>query len=200
MGNPTNNEYMMLKRLNFLRNTLNNHSTIQTTQYSREMANTIRDERILELWKSDQEKPSVYEIVQGMKQRRESEKATEKEFNSLLLQSKNKEDLTKDHLNKASIESDAKSVPDIAENAANNPKSVQWAQRPQLDFESSKIKAPKMSMTLQESINKNKFSYKKDAEFSVQPKTGHNKTREDIMRNLKDAKEDFYQDFHQEIS
>ena len=60
---PSNNEYMMLKRLNFLRNTLNSHHTKETTQFSREKANNIRDERILDLWKQDQEKPSVYEIV-----------------------------------------------------------------------------------------------------------------------------------------
>jgi len=61
--NASNNDYMMLKRLNFLRNTLNTHHTKQTTQLSREKANNIRDERILDLWKSDQEKPSVYEVV-----------------------------------------------------------------------------------------------------------------------------------------
>lgn len=54
---------MMLKRLNFLRNSLSSHNANQTTQYLRDKANKIRDERILELWKIDQEKPSVYELV-----------------------------------------------------------------------------------------------------------------------------------------
>jgi len=50
---PNNNDYIMLKRLNFLRNTLNSHHTKETTNFSREKANKIRDERILELWKQD---------------------------------------------------------------------------------------------------------------------------------------------------
>jgi hypothetical protein len=194
----SNNDYMMLKRLNFLRNTLNGHHTKQTTQFSREKANNIRDERILDLWKQDQEKPSVYEIVQSMKMRRESEKATETEFNSLLLQAKNKEELTKDHLNKTSIESmdGGKASPDNT-----NPKSVQWAQRPAIEYDHTKVKtAPKMNKTLHDKINKNKFSYKSDAEFSMQPKTGHSKVREDVVKNLKEAKEDFFYDFHTDIS
>jgi len=55
---------MMLKRLNFLRNSLENHNPRETTQYLRENALKRRDERILELWKNDLEKPSVYEMVQ----------------------------------------------------------------------------------------------------------------------------------------
>lgn len=87
----------------------------------------------------------MYEIVQGMKQRRESEKVTEKEFNSLLLQAKNKEELTKDYLSKPSVDQDVKSLPDPTE----NPKSVQWAHRPAIDLESNKVKtAPKFNMTL----------------------------------------------------
>jgi len=61
-----------------------------------------------------------------MKARRESEKITETEFNSLLLQSKNKDELTKDHLNKTSIDTiDEKhqQVPAIEE-GPHNPKSV----------------------------------------------------------------------------
>lgn len=54
---------MMLKRLNYLRNSLINHNAKESTFYNREIANKIKDERILELWKNDQEKPSVYEII-----------------------------------------------------------------------------------------------------------------------------------------
>ncbi len=61
------NDLMMLKRLNFLRNSLENHNPRETTQYLRENALKRRDERILELWKNDLEKPSVYEMVQQMK-------------------------------------------------------------------------------------------------------------------------------------
>ena len=64
---------MMLKRLNFLRNSLSSHNPRETTQYLRDHANKIRDERILELWKIDQEKPSVYELVQKMKQEKEAQ-------------------------------------------------------------------------------------------------------------------------------
>jgi hypothetical protein len=60
-------EIMMLKRLNFLRNSLESHNPRETTMHLREQAVKKRDERILELWKSDLEKPSVYEMVQQMK-------------------------------------------------------------------------------------------------------------------------------------
>ena len=52
-------EIMMLKRLNFLRNSLETHNPRETTVHLREMANKKRDERILELWKNDLEKPSI---------------------------------------------------------------------------------------------------------------------------------------------
>jgi hypothetical protein len=55
---------MILKRLNFLRNSLESHNPRETTNHLREQAIKRRDERILELWKNDLEKPSVYEMVQ----------------------------------------------------------------------------------------------------------------------------------------
>lgn len=58
---------MMLKRLNYLRNSLENHDSRETTTHLRNMAEQRRDERIMELWKSDLEKPSVYELVHNMK-------------------------------------------------------------------------------------------------------------------------------------
>ena len=57
-------DIMMLKRLNFLRNSLETHNTRETTHHLRDQAMKKRDERILELWKNDLEKPSVYEMVQ----------------------------------------------------------------------------------------------------------------------------------------
>ena len=57
-------DIMMLKRLNFLRNSLETHNTRETTHHLRDQALKKRDERILELWKNDLEKPSVYEMVQ----------------------------------------------------------------------------------------------------------------------------------------
>lgn len=35
----------------------------------------------MELWKQDQEKPSVFELISNMRQHRQEEKTTEKEFN-----------------------------------------------------------------------------------------------------------------------
>jgi len=77
---------MMLKRLNFLRNQLQTHNPRETTQYNRELAEQQRNERILELWKLDQEKPSVYELVQNMRQRRKEENITSNEFNHMMEQ------------------------------------------------------------------------------------------------------------------
>lgn len=67
---------MMLKRLNFLRNSLDSHNPKETTQYLRDQAAKRKDERILELWKNDLEKPSVYELVQQMRSQREQEGQT----------------------------------------------------------------------------------------------------------------------------
>mgnify|MGYP006978389666 CR=1 FL=1 len=58
---------MMLKRLNYLRNSLENHNPRETTMHLREQAVKRRDERILELWRNDLEKPSVYDMVMHMK-------------------------------------------------------------------------------------------------------------------------------------
>ena len=44
---------MMLKRLNFLRNTLQTHNAKETTAFNRDHAAKLKDERILELWKTD---------------------------------------------------------------------------------------------------------------------------------------------------
>jgi hypothetical protein len=59
----------MLKRLNFLKNSLEANNPRETTHHLREEATKKRDERILELWQSEIEKPSVHEIVYEMKKK-----------------------------------------------------------------------------------------------------------------------------------
>ena len=75
---------MMLKRLNFLRNSLETHNTRETTHHLRDQALKKRDERILELWKNDLEKPSVYEMVQQMKKNHDMENMHSSKFNHML--------------------------------------------------------------------------------------------------------------------
>ena len=43
-----------MKRLNFLRNSLDSHNPHETTERMREVAARRRDERILELWRKEQ--------------------------------------------------------------------------------------------------------------------------------------------------
>ena len=83
-GQAQSTDLMMLKRLNFLRNSLESHNPRETTMHLREQAVKKRDERILELWKSDLEKPSVYEMVQQMKNQREQENMHSSKFNNML--------------------------------------------------------------------------------------------------------------------
>ena len=68
-------EFMMLKRLNYLRNQLDSHEPVETTARMRLNAMQKRDERIIELWRKDTEMPTVQEIVAVMKtQRNHSER------------------------------------------------------------------------------------------------------------------------------
>ncbi len=57
-------DIIMLKRLNYLRNSLETHDSRETTHHLRDQANRKKEERMLELWKNDLEKPSIYEQVQ----------------------------------------------------------------------------------------------------------------------------------------
>lgn len=52
-------EFMMMKRLNFLRSSLDSHNPHETTIRMRDIASKRRDERILELWRKDQMRPTV---------------------------------------------------------------------------------------------------------------------------------------------
>jgi hypothetical protein len=67
-----NMDLISLKRLNFLRNSLDAHNARVTTENLRENASTKRDERILELWSKDQAKPSVRKLVEDMHKSRQS--------------------------------------------------------------------------------------------------------------------------------
>jgi len=58
---------MMLKRLNYLRNALENYNTKETTTHLRDNAERKKEERLMELWKNEIEKPSVAELVGKMK-------------------------------------------------------------------------------------------------------------------------------------
>lgn len=53
----------MMKRMNFIRNSLETHDPKETTAHNRQEANKRRDERVLELWKKDLESPKVAEII-----------------------------------------------------------------------------------------------------------------------------------------
>lgn len=77
-------DIMMLKRLNFLRNSLETHNTRETTHHLRDQALKKRDERILELWRNDLEKPSVYEMVQQMKKNHDTDNMHSSKFNHML--------------------------------------------------------------------------------------------------------------------
>lgn len=52
-------EMMMLKRLNYLRNALENYNSKETTAHLRDHAEKKKEERLMELWRNELEKPSV---------------------------------------------------------------------------------------------------------------------------------------------
>lgn len=55
----SNAEMMMLKRLNYLRNALENYNSKETTAHLRDHAEKKKEERLMELWRNELEKPSV---------------------------------------------------------------------------------------------------------------------------------------------
>ena len=61
----------MLKRLNFLKSSLEAHSPRETTNSLRIKAVKRRDERVVEIWKRDMEAPTVSEILQNYKHNRQ---------------------------------------------------------------------------------------------------------------------------------
>jgi len=74
-------EMMMLKRLNFLRNSLDLHNSRVTTEALRDNAARKRDERILELWSKDQSRPSVPQLVEKMRWEKMNEKRDDFDHN-----------------------------------------------------------------------------------------------------------------------
>jgi hypothetical protein len=60
----------MLKRLNFLKTSLDGHSPKETTSANRLRSLKKRDKRLYETWKKELEQPSVQEILSSyVKQR-----------------------------------------------------------------------------------------------------------------------------------
>lgn len=57
----------MLKRLNYLRNALENYNSKETTAHLRDHAEKKKEERLMELWRNEIEKPSVEQMVQKLK-------------------------------------------------------------------------------------------------------------------------------------
>ncbi|CDW76392.1 UNKNOWN [Stylonychia lemnae] len=57
------NEILMLKRLNFLKTSLDSHSPRQTTTNLRLKAVKKRDDRVYEIWRKELEAPTVHEIL-----------------------------------------------------------------------------------------------------------------------------------------
>jgi hypothetical protein len=57
----------MLKRLNFLKGSLDQHDPQESTARMRKIAVQKRDERVYELWKKDTEAPSVQEMISNMR-------------------------------------------------------------------------------------------------------------------------------------
>ena len=60
-------EFMMMKRLHFLRNSLDTHNPHETTLRMRDNALKKRDERILELWNREMTQPTVEDLVTKMR-------------------------------------------------------------------------------------------------------------------------------------
>ena len=67
-----------------MRNALENHDPKETTSHLRDLAEKKRDERIMELWRNDLEKPSVYEMVNKMRKQHEEENKQSSKFIAML--------------------------------------------------------------------------------------------------------------------
>jgi len=74
----------MLKRLNFIKSSLEGHSPKQTTNAMRLKSMKKRDERVMEIWKKDLDRPSVGQIIEQMKRNDELNQSAIKEVDSEL--------------------------------------------------------------------------------------------------------------------
>jgi len=63
-------EVMMMKRMNYIRNTIDLHNPRDVTSKIRQAANVKRDERIIELWKKDLEYPKINELIEDLKKQK----------------------------------------------------------------------------------------------------------------------------------
>lgn len=75
---------MMLKRLNYLRNALENYNSKETTAHLRDHADKKKEERLMELWRNELEKPSVEQMVQRMKNEHEVQNMQSSKFIAML--------------------------------------------------------------------------------------------------------------------
>ena len=60
----------MMKRMNYIRNTIDLHNPRDVTSKIRQAANVKRDERIIELWKKDLEYPKINELIEDLKKQK----------------------------------------------------------------------------------------------------------------------------------
>lgn len=60
-------EVMMVKRMNYIRTTLDKHDPREVTEIFRQNANNNREKRIAELWREEIVKPDVEELVRKLK-------------------------------------------------------------------------------------------------------------------------------------
>lgn len=74
----------MLKRLNYLRNALENYNSKETTAHLRDHAEKKKEERLMELWRNELEKPSVEQLVHQMKQEQQTQNVGSSKFIAML--------------------------------------------------------------------------------------------------------------------
>jgi len=70
-------EVMMMKRMNYIRNNLDLSNPREITSKIRQDAKQKRDERILELWKKDQEYPNIGDLIQNLKSEKQKVQKTD---------------------------------------------------------------------------------------------------------------------------
>lgn len=85
---PAPSKNMMLKRLNFIKNNLD---TLEVNESGQMASNDTKSKRIWELWKNDENTPSVREVLDHMRKLKEKEnkgKTSNQEFDKILNQMK----------------------------------------------------------------------------------------------------------------
>lgn len=75
---------MMLKRLNYLRNALENYNSKETTAHLRDHAEKKKEERLMELWRNELEKPSVEQMVMKLKNETDQQNMHSSKFIQML--------------------------------------------------------------------------------------------------------------------